>query len=271
MSRPKGVSIIKISVILAGVLLLGQEPSPRDAEGCRIVRGGEMTTIPAGCFSMGDVFSEGGRDEFPVHTVCLSSFEMDIHEVTNGEYKACEDAGICEVPYRSDGYTRPTYYGDPAYDDYPVAYVSWVKAEAYCAWAGKRLPTEAEWEYGARGGLANNRYPWGNEVSGSDANYWNSGDPEDNDTNAVMIYPPNGYGLYDMAGNVFEWVNDWFGLEYYSESPENDPQGPETGADRVIRGGSFYYDCPYTMRVADRGWVFPEYWGDVSLGFRCAW
>jgi formylglycine-generating enzyme required for sulfatase activity len=270
MVRSMRVPILKILVLLAGILLLGQERSPGEAEGSRIIRGGAMIPIPAGCYSMGDTFNEAGRDEFPVHVVCLSAFEMDAHEVTNSDYRACVDAAACGLPYRTDSYTRPVYYGDPAFDDYPVTYVSWFQARDYCAWAGKRLPTEAEWEYAARGGLAGNRYPWGNEVSGSDANFWNSGDPEDNDTNAVMSYPPNGYGLYDMAGNVFEWMNDWFGLEYYSESPQDDPQGPETGVDKVLRGGSFYYDCPYTMRVADRGWVFPDYTGDMSLGFRCA-
>jgi formylglycine-generating enzyme required for sulfatase activity len=132
-----------------------------------------MAQIPAGCFDMGAPFPEGYEEEWPVHNVCITSgLEMDVHEVTNIEYAECVTGGGCTAPSGSVSYTRATYYGDPAYDDFPVIYVSWYQVDEYCTWAGKRLPTEAEWEYAARGGLAGKRYPWGDTLSGTDANYY---------------------------------------------------------------------------------------------------
>lgn len=233
-----------------------------------------MAQIPEGCFDMGDHFTEGDADELPVHNVCISAFEMDFHEVTNAEYSECVDAGVCTAPYSSTSSTRPTYYGDPAYNDFPVIYVNWFQATDYCTWAGKRLPTEAEWEYAARGGLSGKRYPWGDTISGSDANQLDSGDPWDNDTSPVGYYDPqptspNGYGLYDMAGNVYEWVNDWHQSDYYTASPPNDPPGPTSGTLRVLRGGSWsWYWGP--LRVASRGTWEPDAVRDGTLGFRCA-
>jgi formylglycine-generating enzyme required for sulfatase activity len=234
-----------------------------------------MIEIPAGCFDMGDALGEGMPNELPVHNVCISAFEMDVHEVTNAEYAECVGAGGCTAPYLTDSLHRETYYGDPTWDDFPVITVDWFQAYNYCAWAGKRLPTEAEWEYAARGGLAGKRYPWGDTVSGTDANYGDSGDPWDNDTSQVTYHAPNGYGLYDMAGNVTEWVNDWFQSGYYSVSPENDPPGPASGEEdeqqreqRVMRGGSFFYNS-YYLRVADRGYDAPSAFF-YDIGIRCA-
>jgi formylglycine-generating enzyme required for sulfatase activity len=236
---------------------------------------GDMAAIPAGCFDMGDssddcYYSElYGNGECPVHNVCISAFEMDVHEVTNAEYAECVAVGGCTVPAYTWSHLRPTYYGDPAYDDFPVIYVYWFQAEAFCTWAGKRLPTEAEWEYAARGGLAGKRYPWGDAISGTDANYWDSGDPWDNDTSEVEYYAPNGYGLYDMAGNVLEWVNDWWQWDYYTVSPPNDPPGPVSGTDRFVRGGSWAYNPATYLRVAIRASYYTGMEvGDV--GFRCA-
>ena len=233
-------------------------------EGCT-----PMALIPPGCFDMGDAFNEGDSFELPVHNVCITSdFYMDVHEVTNAEYADCVNASGCTAPAFLDSYTRSPYYGNPTYDDFPVFEVSWNQANDYCTWAGKRLPTEAEWEYAARGGLSGKRYPWGDTISGTDANYFDSGDPWDNDTTQVEYYAPNGYGLYDMAGNVWEWVNDWFQNDYYSVSPTNDPPGPATGTSRVLRGGGWYFDT-YFLRVAGRNYGTPT-GQDYYIGFRCA-
>jgi hypothetical protein len=224
--------------------------------------------IPAGCFEMGDAFNEGSAHELPVHNVCISSFYMDVHEVTNAEYAACVSTGGCTAPYHSYSSTRGSYYGEPTYDDFPVIYVSWNQADDYCAWAGKRLPTEAEWEYAARGGLSGKRYPLGDAISGTDANYADSGDPWDNDTSQVEYYAANGYGLYDMAGNVYEWVNDWYQSDYYSTSPTNDPAGPASGTERVLRGGG-WGNITVDLRVAMRGDNTPTNQYNIA-GFRCA-
>lgn len=227
-----------------------------------------MVLIPSGCFDMGDAFSEGISNERPVHTVCItSSFYMDVHETTNAEYAACVSGGGCTLPSNTSSVTRPAYYGNTAYDNFPVIYVDWGQATAYCTWAGKRLPAEAEWEYAARGGLSGKRYPWGDTITGMDANYDNSGDPWDNDTSVVEYYAANGYGLYDMSGNVLEWMNDWYQYDYYSTSPTNDPPGPATGTDRVLRSGSWYYSS-YSMRVAHRGGNVPNI-QSTNVGFRC--
>jgi formylglycine-generating enzyme required for sulfatase activity len=231
-----------------------------------------MAEIPAGCFDMGDHFAEGEGDELPVHNVCISVFEMDIHEVTNAEYAACVAANGCLEQNSTSSFSRTTYYGNPAYDDFPVIYMKRFEARDYCAWAGKRLPTEAEWEYAARGGLTGKRYPWGDSISGTDANYEGSGDPWEDDTSPVEVYAPNGYGLYDVAGNVMEWISDWYEEDYYSVSPPNDPPGPSAGTYRSLRGGAFQSD-PNGLRVANRGhWCYPDcpypdFW---YTGFRCA-
>lgn len=236
---------------------------------CEEPHTGPMAEIPAGCFNMGDAFGEGDSDELPVHNVCIAAFEMDVHEVTNAEYAECVGAGGCTRPARTDSHSRVTYYGDLAYDGFPVIWVSWDKAVGYCAWAGKRLPTEAEWEYAARGGLAGKRYPWGDSISGADANYWDPEDPWDYDTSQVEYYAANGYGLYDVAGNVWEWVNDWYQSDYYSVSPPNDPPGPISGTYRVMRGGS-WWDITLHLRVADRcTYRYPAF-ESSDLGFRCA-
>ncbi len=225
-----------------------------------------MAMIPAGCFDMGDHFSEGYSNELPVHNVCITSdFYMDVHEVTNAEYEACVDAGACTAPQYSYSNTRDPYYGNPDYDNYPVIWVDWNQATDYCTWAGKRLPTEAEWEYAARGGLSGKRYPWGDTATACvDANYdWCIGD-----TSEVESYPANGYGLYDMAGNVWELVNDWYQSDYYSSSPTNDPPGPASGTYRVMRGDSGGTDTSY-LRVAVRSYPYPAF-QHSDVGFRCA-
>ena len=215
-----------------------------------------MVLIPAGSFQMGS--NDGESDEKPVHTVQISSFYMDKYEVTNGDYKKCVDAGSCLAPESDKNYTRIRYYGDSWYDNHPVIWVDWNQAKAYCEWKQGRLPTEAEWEYAARGGLSGARYPNGDSI----ANYSGS------DTVKVGSYSPNGYGLYDMAGNISEWVSDWWDENYYQNSPPRDPQGPSNGEYRVVRGGSFssYSDA---LRVSYRYRDYATY-GYYYGGFRCA-
>jgi len=221
-----------------------------------------MVRIPSGSFKMGDHFGEGNTNELPVHIVYVSGFWMDKYEVTNKEYKKCVYAGACTPQKMTKSYTRrSSYYGDSRYNDYPLIYVTWDDACKYCEWKGGRLPTEAEWEYAARGGLSGARYPNGNNISKSEANY------DGTDTTAVGSYPANGYGLYDMAGNVFEWVSDWYGKDYYSNSPASDPQGLRSGRSRVFRGGSWDYHAS-GARVSDRR--SGNHSGkSINIGFRC--
>jgi formylglycine-generating enzyme required for sulfatase activity len=223
-----------------------------------------MALIPSGCFNMGDAFSEGYSWELPVHNVCItSSFYMDVNLVTNAEYAACVSGGWCTAPGNASSYSRASYYGNPTYNNFPVIYVNWTQATAYCTWSGKRLPTEAQWEYAARGGLSGKRYPWGDTATACvDGNF----DYCIGDTSAVGSYPANGYGLYDVGGNVWEWVNDWYSDTYYSTSPPNNPPGPNTGTYRVLRGNYWYYD---DVRVSFRLGLDPT-GRDFSVGFRCS-
>jgi formylglycine-generating enzyme required for sulfatase activity len=216
----------------------------------------------------------------PVHNVCISSFEMDVYEVTNAKYAECVNAGACSPPSSTDSRTRPEYYGNPDYADFPVIYMDWFRATEYCAWVGKRLPTSAEWEYAARGGLEGMEYPWGNVASESDANFCLSvfGCP-DNDTVEVGSYPPNGYGLYDMAGNVWEWVDDWDDVINWNENPPYseyyqycfdqgtvyNPPGPTGGTLRMSRGGAYGAATNLGCRSHE-----PPAYASKSDGFRCA-
>lgn len=253
-------------------------------EGCDPANPEGMAMIPSGCFDMGDALNELNGNALPVHRVCLSAYEIDYHEVTNRDYAACVRAGGCasrDTPWEVGSLNRWSYFLNHCYDDFPVIQIKWVHARNYCDWAGKRLPTEAEWEYAARGGMDGKRYPWGDTISGADANYANSGDQWDEETSPVTYYSPNGYGLYGMTGNVEEWVNDrdYFlpSSNYYAESPTNDPQGPETGSYRIIRGGSFISD-PHESSPNDLALAFrhsgpefdPSILGLYWVGFRCA-
>lgn len=224
--------------------------------------GAPMVLIPAGEFQMGS--DDGDSDEKPVHTVYLDAFYMDVYEVTNAQYKKFMDA---------TGHKAPEYWDDSRFNDpkQPVVGVSWYDAKAYADWAGKRLPTEAEWEKAARGGLIGKKYPWGNGIGPNAANYRGvSRDSRDvwKYTAPVGKFPPNDYGLYDMAGNVWEWCADWYDKSYYARSPRRNPTGPNSGSRRVLRGGSWDTSNDYLLRVAGRSYDGPSYPLDY-YGFRC--
>jgi formylglycine-generating enzyme required for sulfatase activity len=230
-----------------------------------------MVLIPAGEFQMGD--SLDGMDlALPVHTVYLDAFYMDIYEVTNAQYLKFMDA---------TGHSAPVYWDDSRFNvpEHPVVGVSWHDAVAYAEWAGKRLPTEAEWEKAARGGLVGKRYSWGSDSpDGTQCNFadvntdydWSDKSVDDgySRTSPVGSFSANGYGLYDMAGNVWDWCSDWYDSSYYSSSPSNNPKGPSSGSQRVMRGGSWsrYEDF---LRCAYRSSRPPtDMYG--YIGFRCS-
>ncbi len=233
--------------------------------------GSMMALIPNGIFEMGDHFAEGEQSEQPVHEVELDAFYMDMHEITVGQYRGfIEATGYQSLNWKKILDVSPT-------DNHPMVHVSWFDTMSYAKWVKKRLPTEAEWEYAARGGLAGKRYAYVGNIHPSKANY----NRNIGQTTAVGTYPPNSYELYDIAGNVWEWCLDTYDPNFYSISPRKNPiaeanvfQLAEDFSDdnkpHILRGGSWGSFGHQVLRVPAR-----HYYGsdnlktDSNCGFRC--
>jgi formylglycine-generating enzyme required for sulfatase activity len=237
--------------------------------------------IPAGTFRMGGMDVRAAPDEMPNRDVTLHAFWMDQLEVTNAMYALCMDTGVCEPPQSFKSQRRTDYFDSPEFKDYPVVYVTWDQAAAYCEWAGRRLPTEAEWERAARGDDFRT-FPWGEDKpDGRFANF----NFIVKDTSRVGSYPlgASPFGVLDMAGNVAEWTNDFYSFNYHRSDHTVNPTGPAASAsfNRVVRGGSLG-DAEVNIRVSKRSSVrgsklnavpgSSDYLGDFSprIGFRCA-
>jgi sulfatase modifying factor 1 len=276
-----------------------------------------MVYLAEATFLMGspDARSIPGDGEAPLHTVQLSAFEIDRYAVSISDFFAFVEAtghiteaerwgwsfvfggllpdefpetrGVLQAPWwrqvHGASWRHPEGPQSDIADriDHPVTHVSWDDARAYAQWAGKRLPTEAEWEYAARGGLEQRTFPWGEEIQPGGEhrmNVWQGSFPDANTgadgwlgTAPVSAYPPNGHGLFNTCGNVWEWCGDWHSPTYYTHSPTQDPIGPSTGERRVLRGGSYLCHASYCRRyrVAARSSSTPDS-STGNQGFRCA-
>ncbi len=226
----------------------------------------DMVLIKAGEFWMGSI--EGDSDEQPVHKVWLDAYYIDRYEVTVKKFQEFSEETGYPMP------KQPIWNGE----NHPVVNVTWKDATVYARWAGKRLPTEAEWEKATRGGLSKKIFPWGNRSPGGrDANFadsrtnlsWKEKGVDDGYRYSAPVgsYKPNGYGLYDMAGNVWEWCSDWYNPHYFQQSTKKNPKGLESGYKNVVRGGSWLYPS-YNIRCSSRNGLEPYYRGE-SGGFRC--
>ena len=256
---------------------------------------GDYVYVPAGSFKMGDATGDGEARERPVHVVELDAFYIAKVEMTNGEWKKFrDDPGYDEPRFWPEGRIVPRdqvpYWGQannhgggtPDSDSYPLLGVNWDSAVAYTKWlsakTGKtyRLPTEAEWEKAARG-TDQRRYPWGNAIDRSYANFvgaqpYDTGQPVgfyDGSRRGDLQTRSNAspYGALDMAGNVMEWCHDWYSRDYYASSPRKNPRGPATGAYRVVRGGSFFVEA-FDLRTSTRSAAWPSFQGHRMIGFR---
>lgn len=231
-------------------------------------KGAVMVLVQAGNFVMGT--NRGDKDERPIHSVYLDDYYIDKYEVTNALYELCVRDGLCKPPVHADSYTQNSYYGNPRYNDYPVVYVDWNMANTYCEWRGASLPTEAQWEKAARGS-EEPTYPWGKEIGCQKANYTDGSRVCVGGTTKAGSYESgkSPYGVYDMAGNVWEWVADWYSESYYGISiSSSNPLGPDFGRARVGRGGS-WTRSDGEIRSANRINYAPTYY-NFDLGFRCA-
>lgn len=277
-----------------------------------------MIRLGGGSFRMGTDDEEGfpADGEGPIRTVTLGSFYIDQTTVTNRQFGVFQGATGYQTDAERFGWSfvfygllsaealdahpqvstaTPWWCAVPGAcwnrpegpetnlsgrEDHPVTHVSWNDAVAYCNWAHKRLPREAEWEYAARGGLVGKRYPWGDILTPEGqhrCNIWQGTFPSYNSledgylgTAPARSFPPNGYGLYNMAGNVWEWCADWFSTDFHRTAPHEDPEGPQAGTAKVIRGGSFLCHRSYCnrYRVAARSSNTPDS-SASNMGFRC--
>lgn len=228
----------------------------------------EMVLIPEGPYLMGTDDKNALTSAQPAHEVNLKSFFIDKYEVSNAQYQKCVAAQYCTEPEDNSSATRSDYYSNPDYANYPVIHVTWYQASAYCAWAGKRLPTEAEWEKAARG-QDSLLYPWGNELPENIPAQVNRF--EEGDTVPVDSFPEGAspYGVFNMEGNVWEWTADQYDAYYYSKSPTNDPQSVTGGNDYVIRG--FAWSYPFSrleIYTRNSSYILNH---SYDLGFRCAY
>jgi len=238
---------------------------------------GEMVEMAGGIFLMGcnvenNAASGCPESELPYHEVVLSPYLIDRFLVTNGQYQNCVEAGVCKAPRSEESRTRESYYSNPEFALYPVIFVTYDDAIGFCEWDGKRLPTEAEWEMAARS-ATDSLYPWGNEAPDcSLANSYNNANlsPCAGDTTMVGSYQAGSTadGVMDMAGNVWEWVADYYSVDYYANSPLENPQGPESGVENVVRGGGWTGKWR-SLKNNSRAYDLPFYNGN-DLGFRCA-
>jgi formylglycine-generating enzyme len=253
----------------------------------------ELAIVPGGQFVMGS--ADGEEDERPPHPLHIDEFLMSVRPITNADYARFvrqthqRPPALYDLPLvvTAGGRERERVFratalphiwpdGDPPADraHHPVTLVRREDAVAYCQWLSSetgrpvRLPTEAEWEKAARGGVADRRYPWGDRIDRNMANFLT--DPElrsVHGTSKCGSYPPNAYGLYDLAGNVWEWVQDWYGPDYYSSSPVDNPAGPPSGQLRVVRGGSWLVADVRMLSVSYRHKVPPDTYS-YAIGFR---
>jgi serine/threonine-protein kinase len=278
------------SAIVAALTSMAPTPSPLPAptlpptpspEPFITDTGARMVFIPGGLFRMGT--DEGEADERPSHLVRIDPFFIDETEVTNGQYAQCVAAGVCSRPARSGATYHPAYFSDPAYDDYPVIFVTWYDADTFCDWRGGRLPSEAEWEMAAGFDPTQSivlRYPWGDAFDGTKVNFCDAGctrDVRDSSVNdghrdtapvGSFVDGRSPIGAYDMAGNVMEWVSDWYDPRYYESSTDTNPLGPAEGEFKAIRGGSWLSSAE-ELRVVARSSFDPGV-ARANLGFRCA-
>ncbi|MBT7191911.1 MAG: SUMF1/EgtB/PvdO family nonheme iron enzyme [Anaerolineae bacterium] len=272
-------SLTEPSVVIPPTSTITPTPTPTLIFETRLVDEMVALYIPAGEFKMGS--EDGDEDEKPIKTVYTDAFWMDETEVTNAMFASFLNA---QNNQKEDGetwldvddssvlitQTESNWHADINYSQHPVVDVTWYGARAYCEWVGGRLPTEAEWEKAARGGLEGKKYPWGDDTPSCNSGAWNGAQKPSCSGNTISVgsFSPNGYGLYDMAGNVWEWIADQYDEEYYQKSSGNNPQGPAFGEFRVLRGGAWSGYEIDIVRTANRSRSRPMN-AATNTGFRC--